>query len=433
VETQVTNIDFSNLWQQILTLLNEPTSNLTAAFLLYGIITLVLLLLIIIALMFLSVSDEDEDEESAEAASEREPSEADRIRAAIDATPSGEVVEGIPDVAPAARVQDAAPVPSAPPKVPLTPRARLVRVGIGLLILLVVWLVTGFSTSADVVCDSCHVITSHNSLDESIDDPHADGSCVRCHEAGGLVGRYFLNVPLRVVHFIDGSEVADIQGEYGTVTQSACLSCHRDVLDGVLSSSERGIVMSHTEPFDAGVRCIDCHQPVSGVVSTHNAGMNPCLRCHESQTASAECETCHDRTAAAAARASATDLASQQVIDISCGGCHDEAQQCDPCHGLRMPHTAAFKRVAHARAGAVDFWYNNGETCGKCHTATRNSCQRCHTSMLGQGHPASLATTHVNAAESACDRCHVQWRYQRGRDFCTDVCHTPEAIEQSPR
>jgi hypothetical protein len=436
VETQATNIDLPALWQQILTLLNEPASNLTAAFVLYGIITLVLLLIVVVALIFLGSTTEDDDEdELGEVDIEVEPLEVERARAAIDAAPSGEVVEGIPDTASALprRSSRATTERVKAPKVPQTPRARLIAAGIGIGVVLVVWVLTGMSTSANAVCDGCHVITPHNSLAEGTADPHAGRSCVACHEPGGGFGRYFSDVPARLLHFVDRGMTLGVQGEYGRIEQSACLSCHRDILEGVQLNEDRGIRMSHAEPLAAAVRCLGCHAPASGVVGAHKVGMNPCLRCHDSKSASAECETCHDKNASAAARVRTASLASRQIREISCGGCHDEKKECDSCHGLRMPHSLTFKQSAHARAGAVDFWFNGGRTCGKCHTATRNPCQKCHDPSLGKGHPVSLAKEHTVATEAACDKCHQQWQFQKGRDFCADVCHTPAAIEQSPR
>ena len=77
-----------------------------------------------------------------------------------------------------------------------------------------------------------------------------------------------------------------------------------------------------------------------------------------------------------------------QIRDVSCSGCHDEERDCDPCHGLRMPHTTEFKLHAHARAAAVDIWYNGGKACGRCHTDSRNPCGRCHSELMGAAHGA---------------------------------------------
>ena len=90
---------------------------------------------------------------------------------------------------------------------------------------------------------------------------------------------------------------------------------------------------------------------------------------------------------------------------------------------------------AHARAGAVDFWYNGGRTCKRCHTAKRNPCTKCHSSIIGHAHGAApgIGPVHRKATEPACNTCHGQWAFQPNRDFCKDVCHSPAAIAASPR
>jgi len=172
------------------------------------------------------------------------------------------------------------------------------------------------------------------------------------------------------------------------------------------------------------------------VVSGHNAGMDACLRCHNGEQASADCTMCHDEGVASAAQAQATTLADVQIPDVSCSGCHDQAEECDWCHGgVRLPHSVEFKMYAHARAGAVDLWYESGKTCAPCHNASRRPCQQCHGVLLGTGHGGGswMAQTHQTAAEASCDSCHGQLAYAATRDFCKDVCHTPAAEAASPR
>jgi hypothetical protein len=98
-----------------------------------------------------------------------------------------------------------------------------------------------------------------------------------------------------------------------------------------------------------------------------------------------------------------------------------------------MPHTTGFMSGGHARAAAVDIWYNGGKTCRKCHTTTRRPCTQCHTSLMGKAHGTGMATSHRRAAPSACNTCHQQWAPIATRDFCKDVCHSPAAIAASPR
>ena len=171
------------------------------------------------------------------------------------------------------------------------------------------------------------------------------------------------------------------------------------------------------------------------MVSRQTVGMAVCLRCHDAVTASSDCATCHDKKTAAAARAKTTSFAKAQVADVKCGGCHNEKTECDTCHGTRMPHTLQFKMNGHARAAAVDFWYNGGKTCtgSSCHTATRRPCSKCHTPLLGHGHSPAMAKDHQGATSARCNLCHQNWANPRSRDFCTDLCHTAAAKQESPR
>lgn len=408
-------IDLQRLPGELLTLLVDPTSNLLAALVLYAIITVVLLIVVVLAIMFI-ISTPEEDEEGGDAS-----------RAEYDAGGDADDSAGLePLVGTDDGVGAGAGSAAARP-----PRNRLVTLAWVAGTALAVWVAAGASTASDALCESCHVETAHT-LSTALADPHARVGCVSCHEPGGLPGRFVTGVPARVGH-IAGSVFASGGDAYGRVTEAACASCHRSGIAGVTVDDVRGLSMSHAEPLEAGVRCIECHRLTDGVVAAHTAGMNPCLRCHDSQTASAECATCHDETAAAAARARSTGFARPQVEWVRCGGCHDEQRYCDPCHGTRMPHSPDFMRYSHARAAAVDFWFNGGDGCVSCHTPERRPCTRCHTSMIGSGHGPGLAQTHSLASEQACNTCHQAWAFMPQRDFCADVCHSEAALAESPR
>jgi len=415
-------VDMSRIPGELLALLVDPTSNLLAALVLYGIITVLLLIVVVGAILFLISAPDDEEAgegEAGEAAEGRGPG--------VDAA-SGDADAGVSGGAGLAGAPPAGLQPSAPP----APRRPMLVTAWVVLVVAGVWLTTGVSTSTDALCVSCHLETPHTAAVEA-DDPHADTACVSCHEPGGWFGRYVGAVPARVTHLADGLMETVAADDYGRVTQAACASCHGRQIRGVTSNEDRGLKMSHAEPVEAGIRCVDCHRLSGGVVAGHDAGMNPCLRCHDSQQASAECETCHDKTAAAAARVRTLPAARPQVEQVRCGGCHDEKAECDSCHGTRMPHSIDFMRYAHARAGAVDIWYNGGRACAKCHTPERRPCQRCHTNILGRGHGTVMAGDHRKAAEQACNTCHLSWAYAPRRDFCLDLCHTEAAIAESPR
>jgi hypothetical protein len=315
-------------------------------------------------------------------------------------------------------------------------RRRVILAACAALALGVVWLAAGYSTSDPGVCKGCHWQTAQHASAPAKADPHAGVGCVSCHESGGFVGRFVTGVPLRAAHAWMAKLDTTTAADYGQVTTRACLRCHARSVRTETTNAARGLKISHKEPMDASASCIDCHTMRLGVVSAYNAGMTQCLRCHDGGQASAECSTCHTKKATAAARARTTSFQKEQIKEIACGGCHMEKRECDPCHGgIRMPHTAEFMGGAHARAAAVDFWYNGGKVCSRCHTATRRPCTGCHTRLIGYAHGVTntLASSHKTASSTACNTCHGRYAPIATRDFCKDVCHSPAAIAASPR
>ena len=406
---------------QLSTLLTDPTSNLTAALVLYGIIALFVIILLIGAIMFIMSSPDDET------AGPDQPKYDDGYGYEFQEGGAGD--SQAPEASAAQPGQTGRP--SVVAKLPRTPRQRLTSFLIALGVIAAVWVMAGYTTSNSAVCASCHSQSPHAAADRK-SDPHAGVSCVECHEPGGALGRYAGNVPSRLTHFIDRATGTTLQAGYGRATASACSSCHASTIAKTTIDRQRGIRMSHKEPLSASATCVDCHALQAGVVSSRTVGMNPCLRCHDSKRAPATCATCHDKKASNAARVR-TITPAVQVPNVKCGGCHDEKKECDTCHGTRMPHTTEFMAYAHARAGAVDLYYNGGKACGKCHTATRRPCSKCHTPLLGHGHGSNNLVTHSTAAEVACNTCHQQWARDRNRDFCKDLCHSPAAVAASPR
>lgn len=336
-----------------------------------------------------------------------------------------------------AAAASAARVGSRPGRRAVPPMSTRLRLTVGFVVLLVlggIWVVAGAMSSDSDSCKSCHWPSASHARAVQGTDSHSDIACVYCHEAGGDLGRYVTGVPLRLMH--SGMEPKDeVPGTgYGRVTVSACSSCHQADLPRTITSPERGLRISHKEPMAASATCIDCHVMRDGVVASYNAGMKQCLRCHDGNPASARCETCHDKNTSAAARVRTTSFQGVQIQQVRCGGCHNEKRQCDPCHGARMPHTTEFMAHDHARAAMVDFWFNDGNGCRRCHTETRRSC-RCHSSQIGGAHGGtkSFLLVHKKGTSTKCNTCHARFAYLATRDFCRDVCHSPEAIAASPR
>lgn len=400
----------------------NPAFDLRVALVLYASIALLLLIVLCVGMILLMRPEEGVG--TLQARDETRSEEFERVA-------PGEVFEGLDPERDAGDERRArGPAAAASP-----PRRPALLFAVTALLVVSAWLAAGHATTAPPVCLGCHPAPVHGKA-AARTDPHASVSCVSCHEPGGLAGRYLTGVPARLAHFADSQSFVPRQAEYGRVTRSACASCHRKDLIGVAVDEARGLRVSHAQPLSASAVCTDCHALGGGVVSGHNSGMAPCLRCHDSRRASARCDTCHDRKGAAAARVRTTSFADVRIPEVSCGGCHDEERECDPCHGTRLPHSVEFRAYAHARAGAVDFWYNGGRACSRCHTASRRPCGRCHGESLGKAHGTGttwVATGHQKADPDACDTCHRRLAYAANRDFCTELCHAPAARAASPR
>ncbi len=413
------------------TILLDPRSNLKAAFLLYGIIALVIIIVLVVVIMLIMRSPEEDRVSEPETRVRDREFEKLAVGETFQGLEHDERREGVAS-------QGARPSPRAKVKLrPMSSRARLTVAGGIILLLGAAWVVTGYTTSNPAVCTDCHGAGSEHAKAAAGTDPHANVSCISCHESGGTLGRLVTGVPARLLHFASSQSRVPQQNDYGRVSVAACSSCHQEALAGVAMNVTRGLKISHKEPLAASATCIDCHKLGAGVVGAHNAGMTPCLRCHDANQASAKCVTCHDEKAAAAARARTASFADVQIPELSCGGCHNQKKECDSCHGgVRLPHSLEFRMYAHARAGAVDFWYNGGKTCRRCHTASTRPCQTCHGALLGRGHgtgETSMALGHQTATSASCDTCHGAMKHSAQRDFCKDVCHTAAAIANSPR
>lgn len=410
-------------WEQILGVIQNPYSNLTAALLLLaaGVVFVLFILMVVIAIFSPAprkpvTYDEDELRSLLE------------ILETDDEIPEGETVEGwdVPGSDSVGGAQAAAP------RVRVKGLSWQLWAAVMLVGMLVAFVAVGWTTTASEVCTACHESTPHSeTVAAGGTDPHEAVACVRCHESSGWVGRVTVEVPERLGHIIAGAASEPEQGTYGIVTGTGCGQCHAGAITGVIEDAERGIRMSHAEPLAAGAQCRDCHTLATGVVSSVTVGMTPCLRCHNGDDEPATCTTCHTKDVGAAARSrrNPAEMTGRELVPTpDCGGCHDEATQCDPCHGgVRMPHSDLFMWWGHARAGAEDIWKTGGKTCARCHTETRRPCTQCH--AFFPGHPREWRATHGAGGRGAsCDSCHRRRAYSTDRDFC-QLCHGEQVTQ----
>jgi hypothetical protein len=400
--------DFSSVLLQMSSVLRDPASNVTMFVLMLAAGTILLLLVIIGLILLFSRGGEYEeyevydDEYDEEPVRRREPLTAEE-REELAARRAAEL-EG-------------------------RRRARLVSSALWAAVSIAVLMAGGYVSSRNTVCTSCHVqgAVPHTArMADPATDPHGEVLCASCHESSNQLVLITLAVPGRALHYVTGAMEVSLKTGYGApITNRSCAGCHGRELANTTKSSDRGLRMSHVEPLAANARCDDCHEmdPGTGIVNRYIVGMEPCMRCHDQQTASAECSYCHEKDISYALRSRTVLEPQVQVVDLSCGGCHSQ-EPCDACHGIRMPHTAEFKGLGHAREGVEDLWYNNLEVCKRCHTDTRRPCIRCHTGPF-PGHPPNyMRESHgvVDPYNNGCDQCHWKTAWIRGRNFC-GVCH----------
>ena len=362
----------ARLLEEIQALIAHPTSNLTAASLLLAIIVIAVLAFLIVALLLLT---------------------ADRARTATSKTPT--------------------PLPGSTRT--LTTGGRLSdadrRFAIWAIVAAVA--VAGTATYAYTArtgycASSCHSMTPAADTWES--STHVAVDCVSCHESS-IPGA----ISSRIRHVV--SEMTGATSDLdATIESRRCTRCHPETLETAVIE-HGGIRVAHGHFTVEGMSCMGCHGQVGHTETPdlRDAVMDRCLRCHDGQTASAECTVCHVGDIGASALEDRT-FGRVRLPEPTCGGCHDE-QTCDACHGLRMPHPGDFTDPhAHARGGAF-----SGRTtlCYRCHVP--HDCDACHVTLtLSGGHAANWRTAHQQYSRADgrgyCLACH------KTQDFCA-VCH----------
>ena len=391
--------DYGGAWETIASAVRDPQGNLQLALVLFALATLLVALVFSTVLLLIMGTDDDDQEE-----------------------PTSGALPAV--IAPAVTAVSASDQEIA------RKRARYVSAAVWALALVLVWVGVGWSTSRDDVCAGCHTKTIHTPMKQGTASgglrPHGSVRCVSCHESASALHRYGWGTAPRAAHFV--SALAKRADEYGIVGSQACLSCHSAVTEQVVTVPARGLKISHREPVEAGWACLDCHPVETGDVGAMEGGMPRCVSCHDGKKASTLCTTCHVGDISVAA-GSAEDRGSDPRVLVpspDCGGCHDQEASCDPCHGLRMPHTGAFLDGGHARVYVESLWYGDGQVCAKCHTEQRRPCSGCHQARF-PSHAKTWAKDHQNALPKTetCTGCHNMTKGKRpGRNFCIDLCHT---------
>lgn len=416
-------IDFNQAWLFITDTLRNPASNLIAFLLILSVLTIVMLLVIVALLWMFAGSSDDEDE--------YEDIDAESTETLESPTPAGEVA---PIAVEEPRLEEGWETPA--PVVPVEPtleelralrRRRWISAVFWALAVVAVWVAGGWVTSTDRICLSCHTSEAvHAARQTGHGDVHASVSCVSCHETASRAAALTVAVPGRAIHFLGGFAKPEMAEDYGTpVAVKNCLACHDRAIEKTVSNSDTGIRVSHKEPLAAGATCIDCHamRLDLGTVDNVTVGMEPCLRCHDTKQASAECAYCHIGDVSRATASRSPIKAKRHDSELDCTGCHS-VKTCDACHGTRMPHSKDFMGSGHAREAVEDIWYNGGKTCKRCHTDTRRPCTKCHKGTFPSHGVPTFARDHQvsDPYGRGCDDCHGYLAWMRGRNMCAN-CH----------
>ncbi len=289
------------------------------------------------------------------------------------------------------------------------PRGSWMVVGVGAATIALSVAAAYVATSSSEFCSAtCHAMVPIGETWEN--SVHKEVPCIRCHE-----GRYGFSAPQAIVSRARSGvlEATDGSAEGAIVTSRLCLQCHASILKGTVQGP-RGLLMSHREVIDRGSQCSDCHGDQGHTNEIVTVGMAACLRCHDGINASAECVTCHPKGADAAIEFTEQTFGSPVALKEKpdCGGCHSQTK-CDACHGLRMPHPDHFKEPqTHAKLAAFTRMHT---LCYRCHVEA--DCTGCHQPFGAHGKNWFAEHAKVPRDESQwCNNCH------RTPDFCS-LCH----------
>lgn len=296
----------------------------------------------------------------------------------------------------------------------------------GTLLRVVLWVVAGMVLLASAAvavtavtlpgCGGCHARDGFAEATQK--QAHRSIDCVICHVPAGIPAR--LAFAQRVVFGMAIPIGGGPERARADVGDTACLSCHREVLDGITEA--RGLRVLHKE-CSKGRQCTDCHSTVAHGDATRWARipqMDDCLSCHTATRAAKQCDSCHTgrtdrdllstRSTWAVTHGKNWRVTHGQGDWDTCGACHPR-DYCSRCHGdVSLPHGEGFLRV-HGRQAKAE-----PKACQSCHK--QSLCQSCH--GLAMPHPAAFTPRHAQETErlgrDACRRCH--------QDADCQDCHT---------
>lgn len=282
-------------------------------------------------------------------------------------------------------------------------------------LLFVLLAVVGFAygdrrSRQDGACRSCHVLEA--AVDTWKRSTHPKVACIDCHTSPGVLGAIETRVRA-LSNAVNNLGATATLGAPATVNQEDCRSCHAKDLDRVLIVGK--LRVRHLDFVDR-LPCSQCHARVGhdgagSEVLTSSAMMTSCADCHDGKTAPRDCRTCHVGDISQVGGGPEEYALVQLAAPTTCRGCHS-LEGCTECHGIEMPHPEGWADPKmHAPRGAFDT-----QVCVRCHDT---GCTSCHM-QIHRSHPPDWKTKHQTADSGTCTQCHSASLV--GSDMCR-LCH----------
>ena len=257
-----------------------------------------------------------------------------------------------------------------------------------------VLITTGFAYGAasPAVCATCHEMEPH--VEAWRVSGHSKVGCVSCHETPREWYQFPQTLGSRAallardvgLHLTSNGEPTSAPHEEmsSDIPDSTCLGCHVSEREITM---RYGTLIDHEEHAKRNDSCVSCHRWTGHPdpeVERPLLMMSQCFECH-GRTAEAEapgtCDICHP--AEFALTPASHDLESEWTTGHGtaateetqdCAMCHDEAV-CTSCHGLAMPHPAAWNDGDSTHGAASE---SDPEVCVQCHPQVDEFCVGCH-------------------------------------------------------
>jgi hypothetical protein len=168
------------------------------------------------------------------------------------------------------------------------------------------------------------------------------------------------------------------------------------------------------------MKCLDCHSgsdKVEYATPEHLPSMESCFSCHNSRTATNECEACHKETVSILPSShKVADFKTDHKKFVRAGGsenncisCHsdDFCQQCHDATNLFTPQTSGKQQLVLQRVHDLNYRYTHGIEA----KAKSNDCYVCHDRQT------FCTSCHISGADITSGSVKPEWH--KGNDFVT--------------